>query len=120
LDYSGYKNANINKELKKFKTKTTEVRDIMKNQNVTNLKLNLINNNYPASKVFFNNGSNNVSKSSDGISFDINNIQANEIINSSLNDSANNSMLERDLDKKTRRLLKLATNKRTRINPYLK
>ena len=119
LDYSGYRHANIDKEPRRFKTKTTEVREQMKNLNVSNLKLNMINNNYPNSKVYFSNG-NIMDRSTDiGISFDINNIQTNEL-NSSNNDSANNSMLERDLDKKTKHILKFQGNKRARSNPYLR
>jgi len=93
----------------------------MKNQNVSNLKLNMINNNYPNSKVYFSNGKGGGGDNSvEGISFDINNIQTNEALNSSNNDSANNSMLERGLDKKTKHILKFAGNNRARSNPYLR
>lgn len=91
----------------------------MKNNNISNMKLNFINNNYPNSKVNFTNG--NGDKDNDKITFDLNSIQTNDAVNISHNDSINNSMLERDLDKKTRHYLRYP-NKNTRMksNPYLR
>ena len=57
-DYSGYCNPNIVKEKKVIKTKTNEIMKKTKNSELTELKLNILNERYKNSKVFYVNKGN--------------------------------------------------------------
>ena len=131
-DYSGYCNPNIVKEKKVIKTKTNEImRKRGKNQ-LSDLKLNMLNDQYKNSKVFYiNKGTNpNLSFSDEQnvIAFDsrkINKSQSNSSFShGSQNDSMNNSnrsskifnYKEREIDNKIKRII---VGKK-RMSPYIK
>ena len=131
-DYSGYSNPNIIKEKKIIKTKTNEIMRKTKRSHLSDLKLNILNDQYKNSKVFYiNKGTNpNLSFSDEPniIAFDsrkVNKSQSNSSFSiASQNDSMDNSHLsskvfnykEREIDNKIKRIL---VGKK-KMSPYIK
>ena len=131
-DYSGYCNPNIVKEKKVIKTKTNEIMRKRERNQLSDLKLNMLNDQYKNSKVFYiNKGTNpNLSFSDEQnvIAFDsrkINKSQSNSSFShGSQNDSMNNSnrsskifnYKEREIDNKIKRII---VGKK-RMSPYIK
>ena len=130
-DYSGYCNPNIVKEKMVIKTKTNEIMRKTKKSQLTELKLNMLNDQYKNSKVFYVNKGGNLNSSfseePNVITFDtrkLNKSQSNASLsyrsqNDSLNASSNNRIFnykEREIDNKIKKIMIL----KKRINPYLK
>jgi hypothetical protein len=126
--YEGYKNPNIVKTKKKFKSKITEIIDKVKKNELSDLKLNMINNLYPNSKIYYINAKNPNKKlninQQNLITFDtrkLNNSfdKANTSFNSIKSDITRGR--EREIDKKVKNIL---INKniltRHKNSPYLK
>ena len=130
-DYSGYSNPNIIKEKKVIKTKTNEIMRKTRRNYLSDLKLNILNDQYKNSKVFYvNKGTNSNLSFSDEqnvIAFDTRNINKSQS-NSSFSRSQNDSMeksnrsskvfnyKEREIDNKIKRIM--AGKKR--MSPYVK
>ena len=130
-DYSGYCNPNIVKEKMVIKTKTNEIMRKTKKSQLTELKLNMLNDQYKNSKVFYVNKGGNLNSSfseePNVITFDtrkLNKSQSNASLSyrsqsDSLNASSNNRIFnykEREIDNKIKKIMIL----KKRINPYLK
>ena len=131
-DYSGYCNPNIVKEKKVIKTKTNEIMRKTKRSQLSDLKLNMLNDQYKNSKVFYvNKGTNpNLSFSDEQnvIAFDsrkVNKSQSNSSFShGSQNDSMNNShrsskifnYKERKIENKIKRIM---VGKK-KMSPYIK
>ncbi len=129
-DYSGYCNPNIVKEKKIIKTKTNEVMKKSKKSELTELKLNMLNDQYKNSKVFYVNKNNlNISYNEEPniITFDtkqLNKSQSNASLsyrsrNDSLNASSSNRIFnykEREIDNKIKKIMVL----KKKMSPYLK
>ena len=130
-DYSGYSNPNIIKEKKVIKTKTNEIMRKTRRNYLSDLKLNILNDQYKNSKVFYvNKGTNSNLSFSDEqnvIAFDtrkINKSQSNSSFSRSQNDSMEKSnrsskvfnYKEREIDNKIKRIM--AGKKR--MSPYVK
>ena len=130
-DYSGYSNPNIVKEKKVIKTKTNEIMRKTKRSQISDLRLNILNDRYKNSKVFYVNKNNpNLSFSDEPnvIAFDsrkINKSQSNSSFShASQNDSFDNSYMsskvynfkEREIDNKIK---KIYVSKK-KMSPYIK
>ena len=131
-DYSGYCNPNIIKEKKVIKTKTNEIMRKTKRSELSDLKLNILNEQYKNSKVFYiNKGTNpnfSFSDEPNVIAFDsrkLNKSQSNSSFShGSQNDSMDNSYRsskvynykERKIDKTIKNIM-FAKKK---MSPYLK
>ena len=130
-DYSGYSNPNIIKEKKVIKTKTNEIMRKTRRNHLSDLKLNILNDQYKNSKVFYvNKGTNSNLSFSDEqnvIAFDtrkINKSQSNSSFSRSQSDSMEKSnrsskvfnYKEREIDNKIKRIM--AGKKR--MSPYVK
>ena len=130
-DYSGYCNPNIVKEKQVIKTKTNEIMRKTKRSQLSDLKLNMLNDQYKNSKVFYvNKGTNpNISFSEEPnvITFDtkgLNKSQSNGSLSyrsqsDSLNASSNNRVFnykEREIDNKIRKIMVL----KKKMSPYMK
>ena len=129
-DYSGYCNPNIIKEKKVIKTKTNEVMRKTKKSQLSELKLNILNDQYKNSKVFYvNKGTNpnlSFSEEPNVITFDTrklnksqSNVSFSQRSNDSLNVSANSRVFnykEREIDNKIKRIMVL----KKRMSPYMK
>ena len=130
-DYSGYCNPNIVKEKKVIKTKTNEVMRKTKKSQLSELKLNILNDQYKNSKVFYvNKGTNpnlSFSEEPNVITFDtrkLNKSQSNASFsqrshNDSLNVSTSNKVFnykEREIDNKIKRIMIF----KKRMSPYMK
>ena len=131
-DYSGYSNPNIIKEKKIIKTKTNEIMRKTRRNQLSDLKLNILNEKYKNSKVFYvNKGTNpnlSFSEEPNVIAFDsrkVNKSQSNSSFSHrSQNDSMDNShrsskvynYKEREIDKK---LKKIMVGKK-KMSPYIK
>jgi hypothetical protein len=134
--YDGYSNPNIIKEKKKFKSKTTEIIDKVKKNQLTDTRLNVINELYPSSKVFYLNSKNPNKKLSSNrmhnvIAFDTRNLnqsfEKNKNDVSMLSNFTDNSkrsaskIREREVDKKVKSILmKKSIVTRHKNSPYLK
>ena len=128
-DYSGYNNPNIIKEKKIIKTKTNEIINKSKKRELTELKLNILNDEYKNSKVFYVNKQNpNYSFNDDNyvITFDtkfLNKSQSNDnLTNKSQSDLLNNSNLSRGYNYKEREIenkIKRVMVGKKKSNPYL-
>ena len=129
-DYSGYCNPNIIKEKRVIKTKTNEIMRKTKKSQLSELKLNILNDQYKNSKVFYvNKGTNpnlSFSEEPNVITFDtrkLNKSQSNASFsqrsNDSLNASTSNRVFnykEREIDNKIKRIMVLKKRK----SPYMK
>ena len=131
-DYSGYCNPNIIKEKKVIKTKTNEIMRKTKRSQLSDLKLNILNEQYKNSKVFYiNKGTNpnlSFSEEPNVIAFDsrkVNKSQSNSSFshgshNSSMENSFRSSKIfnykEREIDNKIKRII---VGKK-RMSPYIK
>ena len=130
-DYSAYCNPNIVKQKQVIKTKTNEIMRKTKRSQLSDLKLNMLNDQYKNSKVFYvNKGTNsNISFSEEPnvITFDtkgLNKSQSNGSLsfrsqNDSFNASSNNRVFnykEREIDNKIRKIMVL----KKKISPYMK
>ena len=130
-DYSGYCNPNIIKEKKIIKTKTNEIMKKSKNIPLSQLKLNIINEQYKNSKVFYINKDTNpnlsYSEEHNVISFDTRKLNKSNSSgnvsqisqNNSLNASHSNQIYnykEREIDNKIKKLMVF----KKRGSPYLK
>ena len=134
-DYSGYCNPNIIKEKKVIKTKTNEIMKKTKKSELTELKLNMLNDQYKNSKVFYVNkgskGNNNLnlsySEEPNVITFDtkqLNKSHSNASLsfrsqNDSLNASSSNRIYnykEREIDNKIKKIMVL----KKKMSPYVK
>ena len=130
-DYSGYSNPNIVKEKKVIKTKTNEIMRKTKRNQISDLRLNILNDRYKNSKVFYINRANpNLSFSDEPnvIAFDsrkINKSQSNSSFSHvSPNESFDNSYMsskvynfkEREIDNKIK---KIYVSKK-KMSPYIK
>ena len=130
-DYSGYCNPNIVKEKKVIKTKTNEIMRKTKKNQLSDLKLNMLNEQFKNSKVFYvNKGTNpNLSFSEEPNVITVDTRRLNKSIsNSSLsqrsqNDSFNASSSkrifnykEREIDNKIKKIIVL----KKKMNPYMK
>ncbi len=122
-DYSGYNNPNIVKEKQNFKTKTNEIIKKSKKNQLSELKLNILNDLYKNSKVKYINYKKNLKKSYDDdnvITFDtriLNKSQSNVSLHSNKSFSdLNNSRYfkEREIDNKIKKIM---VGKKI-INPY--
>ena len=110
-DYSAYRNPNIVKEKQQFKTKTNEIITKSKRNELSQLRLNILNDSYKNSKVIYVNKKNNRAYDSNNyvITFDakfLNKSQSNASIHS--NPSHNDSgvglnLREREIDNKNRK-----------------
>ena len=123
-DYSGYNNPNIVKEKQNFKTKTNEIIKKSKRNQLSELKLNILNDLYKNSKVKYINYKKNLKKSYDDdnvITFDtkiLNKSQSNVSLHSNKSFSdLNNSRYfkEREIDNKIKKIM---VGKKI-INPYI-
>ena len=129
-DYSGYCNPNIIKEKRVIKTKTNEIMRKTKKSQLSELKLNILNDQYKNSKVFYvNKGTNpnlSFSEEPNVITFDtrkLNKSQSNASFSQRSNDSLNMSTSnrvfnykEREIDNKIKRIMVLKKRK----SPYIK
>lgn len=130
-DYSGYCHPNIVKEKQVIKTKTNEIIKKTKNSHLSNLKLNMLNEQFKNSKVFYvNKGTNpnlSFSEEPNVITFDtrkLNKSQSNSSISyfsqsESLNASYNSKVFnfkEREIDNKIRKIIV----SKKKISPYMK
>jgi hypothetical protein len=137
LNYEGYNNPNIIKEKKNFKTKTTEIIDKVKKNELTDLKLNVINDLYPNSKVYYMNSNHpnrglSQSRMKNVISFNAQNLYqpaGNDRINMSATSiksteisqrSMSRGRMEREIDKKVKNILRKNIVGRYKKSPYLK
>jgi hypothetical protein len=126
--YEGYKNPNIVKTKKKFKSKITEIIDKVKKNELSDLKLNMINNLYPNSKIYYINAKNPNKKlninQQNLITFDTRKLNNSfDKVNTSFNSVKSDLTRgrEREIDKKVKNIL---INKniltRHKNSPYLK
>ena len=130
-DYSGYCNPNIIKEKKVIKTKTNEIMRKTKKNQLSDLKLNMLNEQFKNSKVFYvNKGTNpnlSFSEEPNVITFDtrkLNKSQSNSSLSyrsqsDSLNASYSNrafNFKEREIDNKIRKIMV----SKKKMSPYLK
>ena len=131
-DYSGYCNPNIVKEKQVIKTKTNEIMRKTKRSQLSDLKLNMLNDQYKNSKVFYvNKGTNpdvSFSEEPNVITFDtrkLNKSQSNGSFSfrsesNSLNASSSNNRIfnykEREIDSKIRKIMVM----KKKMSPYLK
>ena len=127
-DYSGYNNPNIVKEKQNFKTKTNEIIKKSKRNQLSELKLNILNDLYKNSKVKYINykDKKNLKRSYDDdnvITFDtriLNKSQSNVSLHSNksisdLNMSNSRYFKEREIDNKIKKIM---VGKKI-INPYI-
>ena len=129
-DYSGYCNPNIVKEKQVIKTKTNEIMRKTKRSHLSNLKLNMLNEQYKNSKVFYvNKGTNSnlsFSEEPNVITFDtkkLNKSLSNSSVSlrsqsDSFNASSSNRIFnykERQIDNKIRKIMVLK-----KVNPFIK
>ena len=130
-DYSGYCNPNIVKEKKVIKTKTNEIMRKTKKSQLSELELNMLNDQYKNSKVFYvNKGTNpnNLSFSDEYnvITFDTRKLNKSHS-NSSFTQRSQDSLMsstskrpfnykEREIDNKIKKIMVL----KKRMNPYMK
>ena len=122
-DYSAYRNPNIVKEKQQFKTKTNEIITKSKRNELSQLRLNILNDSYKNSKVIYVNKKNNRAYDSNNyvITFDakfLNKSQSNASIHS--NPSHNDSgvglnLREREIDNKIRKIM----GRKKKISPYI-
>lgn len=122
-DYSAYRNPNIVKEKQQFKTKTNEIITKSKRNELSQLRLNILNDSYKNSKVIYVNKKNNRAYDSNNyvITFDakfLNKSQSNASIHS--NPSHNDSgvglnIREREIDNKIRKIM----GGKKKISPYI-
>ena len=122
-DYSAYRNPNIVKEKQQFKTKTNEIITKSKRNELSQLRLNILNDSYKNSKVIYVNKKNNRAYDSNNyvITFDakfLNKRQSNDSIHS--NPSHNDSgvglnLREREIDSKIRKIM----GGKKKISPYI-
>lgn len=117
LNYEAYNNPNIIKKKMTFKSKTTEIINKVKRNELTDLKLNVINDYYPNSKIKFINSKspiNNIN-SRDVIAFDTRILaHSPDKINMSMSShksttemsNRSTSRIEREVDKKVKNILK--------------
>ena len=122
-DYSAYRNPNIVKEKQQFKTKTNEIITKSKRNELSQLRLNILNDSYKNSKVIYVNKKNNRAYDSNNyvITFDakfLNKSQSNASIHS--NPSHNDSgvglnLREREIDNKIRKIM----GGKKKISPYI-
>ena len=131
-DYSGYCNPNIIKEKMVIKTKTNEIMRKTRRNQLSDLKLNILNDKYKNSKVFYiNKGTNpNLSFSEEAniIAFDSRKGNKSQLNSSFSHKSQNDSMensnrssnvfnyKEREIDKKLKRIM---VGKK-KMSPYIK
>ena len=132
-DYSGYSNPNIIMEKKIIKTKTNEIMTKTRKNQLSELKLNMLNDQYKNSRVMYVNRDNSVNKSfhddDNVITFNMRNLNKSQSYGSmshkSQNDSLNNSTLrksgifnykDREIDNKIKRVM----ISKKRASPYLK
>ena len=127
-DYSGYNNPNIVKEKQNFKTKTNEIIKKSKRNQLSELKLNILNDLYKNSKVKYINykDKKNLKRSYDDdnvITFDtrlLNKSQSNVSLHSNksisdLNMSNSRYFKEREIDNKIKKIM----GGKKIINPYI-
>lgn len=122
-DYSAYNNPNIVKEKQQFKTKTNEIINKSKRNELSQLRLNILNDSYKNSKVVYVNKKNNREYDNDNyvITFDakfLNKSQSNASLHSipSHNDSGSGlNIKEREIDNKIRKIM---VGKK-KISPYI-
>ncbi len=121
LNYNEYSHPYIIKEKKKFKTKTTEIIEKTKRNQLTNIRLNLINEMYPNSKIKYTNPTQVVSHNDKVIEFKASNFikDKNNTSMTSNHTSHSQSRLERELDKKNKYILNKHVN-RYKNSPYVK
>ena len=122
-DYSAYRNPNIVKEKQQFKTKTNEIITKSKRNELSQLRLNILNDSYKNSKVIYVNKKNNRAYDSNNyvITFDakfLNKSQSNASIHS--NPSHNDSgvglnLREREIDNRIRKRM----GGKKKISPYI-
>lgn len=132
-DYSGYSNPNIIMEKKVIRTKTNEVMKKTKNNQLSELKLNMLNDQYKNSKVMYVNkrhlGNRSFHEDDNVITFDTRKLNKSQsygtISQKSQNDSFNNSGFgksgifnykEREIDNKIKRVM----IGKKKASPYLK
>ena len=132
-DYSGYSNPNIIMEKKVIRTKTNEIMKKTKKNQLSELKLNMLNDQYKNSKVMYVNkghiGNRSFHEDDNVITFDTRKLNKSQsfgtISSKSPNDSFNNSGLgksgifnykEREIDNKIKRVM----IGKKKASPYLK
>ncbi|MCQ2818684.1 MAG: hypothetical protein MJ252_15565 [archaeon] len=126
-DYSGYNNPNIIKQKQVFKTKTNEIMNINKKNELTQLKLNILNDLYKGSKVVYvnkklNKNNPNLNEENIVINFDTKPLNKSQS-NISLNDSgsADNSRLGMGInDREILNKVKRVMIGKKKISPYMK
>ncbi len=112
FNYQAYKNPNIKKERVKIRTKTTELIDRAKRNDLNEIRMHIINDMYPNSKIVYLNRRNNRIKYNNSISIQTNLGVSGDSFNSSkmsLNKShssnLNDSFREREIVKKVKNSL---------------
>ena len=132
-DYSGYSNPNIIMEKKVIRTKTNEIMKKTKNNQLSELKLNMLNDQYKNSRVMYVNkrhlGNRSFHEDDNVITFDTRKLNKSQsygtISQKSQNDSFNNSGFgksgifnykEREIDNKIKRVM----IGKKKASPYLK
>jgi hypothetical protein len=124
LNYESYNNPYILKEKKKFKTKTSEIIEQSKKHQLNEFKLNLLNELYPSSKIKYLTSNRQGSSNDRVIEFKAPSIIQRDKSNTSLlsshsSPSKNNSRIEREMDKKSKNILKRNIISRYRNSPYI-
>jgi hypothetical protein len=128
LNYEGYNNPFIIKEKKRFKTKTSAIMDKSNKNQLSEIKLNLLNELYPNSKVKYLTSDKQSSMSDKVIEFKAPNILNRDKSNISIlsthsspskHNNNNSSRLEREMDKKSKNILKRNIISRYRNSPYI-
>ena len=132
-DYSGYSNPNIIMEKKVIRTKTNEIMNKTKKNQLSELKLNMLNDQYKNSRVMYVNkrhiGNRSFHEDDNVITFDTRKLNKSQSFGSispkSQNDSLNNSNFgksgifnykEREIDNKIKRVM----IGKKKASPYLK
>jgi len=125
--YEAYNNPNIIKEKKKFKSKTSEIIEKAKKNELTEMRLHVINDQYPNSKIYYLNSKNPNKRLSNGrlqnvIALDTRNANQSFESNKSADvSSLSKSRREREMDKKVKNIfLKKNFVGRHKNSPYLK
>jgi hypothetical protein len=123
LNYESYNNPYILKEKKKFKTKTSEIIEKSKKNQLNEFRLNLLNEQYPNSKIKYLISNRRGSINDKSIVFKAPNIVRDKsntsLLSSHSNHSRNNSRIEREMDKKSKNILKRNIIGRYRNSPYI-
>jgi len=116
-NYGGYSNPLVNKPLKTFKTKTNNIIQLLKQKQLSNLRLNIINGNYANSKLQYIGESKNNRTHTQG-----NNYNQIDLSFDNSTESGNNSfsIADREIQKKAKNILRTNLLSRYKNSPYIK